>query len=233
MLEDGKPKSISRGRYPGREKTKTSGVGVAMDIVREVKEAFVALPASTVPVVWTNPGQFEPEDVAPVRRFPVDPERKPATPAAMGTFESAEAPLPALGRPDPNRVGGRGNPLNWSIYTVAELVSMRDEITQALPPLELSKINLEEEVLLQYHTLRELQGDVLADKDVPTNQKAQVANSVAAALRTLGDQQAELYSSERSKDIENLLIRSLRLWPEESAAVFIEELAQILRKHKS
>ena len=121
--------------------------------------------------------------------------------------------------------------LNWSIYTVAELVRFRDEIGRALPPLQLSLLNLEQEVLLQYHTLRELQGEVLGDGEVPVNQRAQVANSVAATLRTLGDQQIELYNSERFKDIENLLVRTLDKLPEDLAAEFLTGYEELLRKH--
>lgn len=120
--------------------------------------------------------------------------------------------------------------LNWSIYTVAELVRFRDEITKALPPLQLSHLNLEEEMLLQYHTLRELQGDVMGDGEVPVNQRAQVANSVASTLKSLGDMQVELYSSERFKDIENLLVRTLDKMPEDLAAEFLTGYEEMLRK---
>ena len=136
---------------------------------------------------------------------------------------------------EPKKRGGaepsERNTFNWSIYTVTELIRFRDEIGQKLPPLELSKFNLEEEVMLQFHTLRALQGDVLEDETVPVNQRAQVANTVASTLRTLGDQQIALYSSERFKDIENALIRELDKLPEELAASFLEAYAQILTRH--
>jgi hypothetical protein len=122
--------------------------------------------------------------------------------------------------------------LNWSIYTVAELVRFRDEIGRALPALELKHLNLEQEMLLQYHALRELQGDVLSDGEVPVNQRAQVANSVASTLKTLGDLQIGLYSSERFKDVENLLIRTLDKLPEEQAAVFIDDYEKLLRRYE-
>lgn len=120
---------------------------------------------------------------------------------------------------------------DWSIHTVSELVRFRDEITKMLPPLELGSLNLEEEMLLQYHNLRELQGSVMDDETVPVNQRAQVANTVAATLKTLGDQQIELYSSERFKDIENLLVRSLDKLPEDVAAAFLVEYEKILQRH--
>lgn len=125
----------------------------------------------------------------------------------------------------------RKAPYNWSLLTVAELVRFRDEISRTLPPTELSKLNLEEETLLQFHTLRELQAAVMDEKEVPVNQRAQVANSVGSILKSLGDQQITLYSSERFKDVENLLIRSLTKLPEDVARDFINDYEKILRNH--
>lgn len=133
-------------------------------------------------------------------------------------------------RPSRASSAGRASQ-NWSIYTIKELVRFRDEIGRALPPLELSKLNLEEEVLLQFHTMRELQGDVMEDETVPANQRAQVANSVASTLKTLADRQSALYTSERFKDIENLLIRTLTKLGEALAAEFIDEYEKILKRH--
>lgn len=143
----------------------------------------------------------------------------------MGTFEAASSPL--TGRASPKE-SMRTAPYNWSINTVAELIRFRDEITAALPPIELGKLNLEEEMLLQYHALRELQNDVMSDDEVPVNQRAQVANTVAATLKTLGDQQISLYTTERYKAIENLLIRHLSKQPEAFAEKFLAEYKEVL-----
>lgn len=165
---------------------------------------------------------------------------KPRFPGLRGGSSSFEAPtLDKGGRPSraASRAAeglmpqGRPTKQNWEILTVAELVRCRDEITAALPSLQLSKMNLEEEMLLQYHTLRELQGTVMEDDEVPVNQRAQVANTVAATLKTLGDQQIALYSSERFKQIENALIRELDKLPEDLAASFLVSYAKILSKY--
>lgn len=149
---------------------------------------------------------------------------KPDNPS-MGTFEAVQRPSSKVDAPS----GAiKPAPYNWSINTVTELVRFRDEITAALPPIELGKLNLEEEMLLQYHALRELQNTVMADDDVPVNQRAQVANSVAATLKTLGDQQQALYTTERYKSIENLLIRHLSKQPEAFAEKFLEEYRVLL-----
>lgn len=121
--------------------------------------------------------------------------------------------------------------INWSIYTVSELVRFRDEITKKLPPLALSDLNLEEQVLLQFHVMRELQGDVMSEEGVPANQRAQVANGVGAVLKTLADKQTDLYTSERFKDIENLLIRTLSKLPEDLAAGFLADYEKLLLRH--
>lgn len=149
---------------------------------------------------------------------------------AMATFDAPTGdnqPLPSVR----DKGMRQAEPGKWEMYTVTELVRFRDEITRQLPSTELSDLNLEQEVLLQYHTLRELQSDVLADEDVPANQRASVANAVAAILKTLADKQESLYTSERFKDIENLLIRSLSLWPEAEASKFIKEYEEILKNH--
>lgn len=147
-----------------------------------------------------------------------------------GSFEPYEGTteLPAI-KPTKERL----TPYMWKSCSVADLVRFRDEITDALPTLELSKMNLEEETLLQYHTLRALQGNVMDDEEVPVNQRTQVANSIGSTLRALGDQQVALYSSERFKQIENLLIRTLDKLPEDLAAEFIEAYGRILDTYVS
>lgn len=180
--------------------------------------------------------KFEPEHVAPLPRFPgIQGANK-----GEGTSSSFAAPAGGSvqrGRPsrsDRIALGQEEGPKpskNWSVYSVAELSRMRDEITKELPSLELSNMNLEEEMLLQYHTLRELQGLVMDDVDVPVNQRAQVANSVASTLKSLGDMQIALYSAERFKQVENALIRNLDKLPEEVAAEFLDVYAKILKKY--
>ena len=128
-------------------------------------------------------------------------------------------------------ITGRPAKQNWALLSVTELIRFRDEITRELPPIELSKVNLEEEVLLQFHSLRELQSAVMGDDDVPVKQRAQFANTIGATLKTLGDLQIALYSSERFKQIENALIRQLDKLPEELAASFLDAYAKILAKY--
>lgn len=117
----------------------------------------------------------------------------------------------------------------WSSYPIELLIKYRDEITQCLPPLALTDMNLEEELLLQFHSLRKLQNDVLSDDNAgPLNQRAQVANSVTNALAKLVEIQADVYSQERFKMVETLLIRHLNRLPEETAAAFLADYEKVL-----
>lgn len=217
MFEDAGP--ISSVTYEPEEDTFAADVAVAAADGAKRKPGRPRKPETLKSAAQRFPGVFSAPASVPAAEPVVAP---------MGTFDApsdANTPLASI----------RGNAKrgadvsNWAIYTVAELVRFRDEITAQLPATELSSLNLEQEVLLQYHTLRELQSDVLADTDTPANQRATVANSVASILKTLADQQASLYTSERFKDIENLLIRTLTLFPEDVAAKFIEEYEQILK----
>lgn len=123
------------------------------------------------------------------------------------------------------------NKFNWAIYSTEELIVFRDEITKALPPIALGKMNLEEEMLLQLHTVRSLQNSIMDDDGVPANQRAQVANAVSASLNKLAEMQIELFSSERFKNIENLLIRTLNKLPEELASEFLTEYEKVIAKN--
>ena len=121
-------------------------------------------------------------------------------------------------------------PFVWSALPVSLLVKYRDEILQHLPPTELDKFNMEQELLLQYHCVRELQNDVISDETIPPNQRAQVANSVASVLNKIAELQVGVYTSERFKNIENLLVRTLSKLPEDLAAEFIDQYEKMIAR---
>lgn len=130
----------------------------------------------------------------------------------------------------PKPVQNRG--FNWKSYPVDELIRIRDEITQALPPIKLSEMDLENEMLLQFHSVRQLQTDCLSDTTLPLNQRAQVSNSVSSVLTKLVELQSEVFSSERFKLIESILIRCLRTLPENVAVDFLTQYEDALIKAK-
>lgn len=123
-------------------------------------------------------------------------------------------------------------PFNWKSLPVDLLIKYRDEITRVLPPLTLKETNLEEELLLQYHSLRALQNDVLNDEEIALNQRAQVANTVSNALLSLGKLQSEVYTQERFKAIESLMIRHLSRLPEDTAEAFLKDYEVVLSNLK-
>lgn len=127
--------------------------------------------------------------------------------------------------PSPDRA-----PFVWSALPVSLLVKYRDEILQNLPPTELDKFNMEQELLLQYHCVRELQNDVISDETIPVNQRAQVANSVASVLNKIAELQVGVYTSERFKNIENLMVRTLSKLPEDLAAEFIDQYEKMITR---
>lgn len=141
-----------------------------------------------------------------------------------------DAGVPERGDSRAARNGRAPGGMPWRHYSVRELVNFYDEIRAALPPLTLSETNLEEQMLLQYHTLRELQSEVIDDGDVPANQKAQVANTVSSSLGKLADMQDRMYTTERFKFIENTLIRHLRKLPEDVAEAWIKDYEEALSR---
>lgn len=123
-------------------------------------------------------------------------------------------------------------PFNWKTLPIQTLLSYRDEIEQVLPPTELSKMNMEQELVLQFHAIRSLQNDVIDDDTLPPNQRAQVANAVTSSLNKLSELQIEIYTTERFKAIENLLIRCLSKLPESVAMEFVEGYEKILETQR-
>ena len=113
-------------------------------------------------------------------------------------------------------------------YTLQELLDLRARIERRLPARSLKDLDLERELVLQVMALQELQNKVIDDDDTPANQKAQVANSLSAALTTLVKLQSEVQSTERRKLQEAVLISALNALPEETASQFLESYRRAL-----
>jgi predicted nucleic acid-binding protein len=110
-------------------------------------------------------------------------------------FESEDA-LPTPGT----------NPLNG--MEIKDLLDLRSRIDRALPALALKDMNLEEELVIQFLTAKELQTAVLSSNE-EANKKAQTLNAVSAALQALIKMQTDFHTAERLKNIESKLIRAL------------------------
>lgn len=118
--------------------------------------------------------------------------------------------------------------VRWEDLPVEDLIEIRNEIDLCLPALTLKDLNLEQQLLLQLHAMRVLQGQVLHDPDIQLNQRATVANTVASTLNKLAEMQERMYNSERFKNVENLMVRTLSKMPEDMAKAFLDEYERIL-----
>lgn len=118
--------------------------------------------------------------------------------------------------------------VNLDLLTPDELLELRKEIDQRLPTSSLNDLNLEKELVLQLLTVQKLQREVLAESDIPANQKAQTVNAVAANLATLAKLQTEVYTSERLKKVEQALIEALQTLPESAQEEFLAHYEDVL-----
>lgn len=118
------------------------------------------------------------------------------------------------------------------LLNTEELLRLHAQVVVRLPPTELSKMNLEKELLLQYHSVCALQALINEDPaGIPFNQRAQVANTVSSVLKSLIDLQDVVYPQERFKAVESVLIRVLSKLPEKAAAKFLKEYEEAVTKY--
>jgi hypothetical protein len=75
-----------------------------------------------------------------------------------------------------------------------------------------------------------LQQRVLTDNEAPANQQAQVANSLSSALVNLVKLQTDVYTSERMKVIESILVDCIKDLPMEAQEEFLERYETALGK---
>lgn len=108
-----------------------------------------------------------------------------------------------------------------------ELMVLRSEIDSRLPSTRLVDVNLAEELVMQFQTVKHLQTKVL-DSNTSAQQKAAVANSCAGALAHLVKMQTELYNAERLKAIEQVLIQVMRDQPEGLQHAFFDKYERLL-----
>ena len=107
-------------------------------------------------------------------------------------------------------------------YSLQDLLSLKADIERRLPARSIKDINLSRELVLQFMAVQELQNEVLKDDETPANQRAQVANSVAAVLGQIAKLQQEIYTSERLKTIEAKLVEALNQLPKDLQVSFLQ-----------
>ena len=125
---------------------------------------------------------------------------------------------------------GHSDPLpGVSSYSTLELIQIKDKATAELArrePLNLRDLDIEQEMVLQLHTLKTIQSELLqsgADAVQPT-----VLNAVSGAIDKLAQRQTQVYSSERFKAVENTLLRVLRSLPEATVQAFLADYEAVL-----
>lgn len=107
--------------------------------------------------------------------------------------------------------------------SIEELLQLRTQIDARLPVKRLKDMDLEQEAVIQYLTLKSLLERTLSEDDTAANQKAQVANATASALQALDKMQRDTFTFERFKEVENALVAMLNEWPIEMTKKFFEE----------
>lgn len=112
-------------------------------------------------------------------------------------------------------------------WNVEELLNLRAEIDRLLPSTKLKEMDLEKELVLQYHKVVALQTRVLGDDRTPANQLAQVSNAVAGTLQQLVTMQAKFHTSERFKKMESLMIHYMKKLPLDVAEAFLDEYEKL------
>lgn len=116
------------------------------------------------------------------------------------------------------------NDVDLRHFSIGDLLTLRDKIDSALPATSLAQMNLETEAVFLYLRAKHLQSETEKMKDVAPNQKAQVLNSCTQVLRELTAVQKEVYSSERFKAIEAVLVKTMNKWEKADAEEFFNLL---------
>ena len=110
----------------------------------------------------------------------------------------------------------------------ADLRRLRSEVDKLLPEqMTLADMNMPLELMNQFQKVKDLQDSVMGDSEVPANQRAQCAGAVASTLQHLVKMQTDFYTSERFRNIENLMIKFMKKLPLETATEFLDEYEKI------
>lgn len=118
-------------------------------------------------------------------------------------------------------IDAQGNP--FAGLPEEQLLDLRTHLDALLPVRRLKDVNMEVELVRQLSVVHRLQREVISDDNTPANQKAQVAGQVANVLAVLSKLQVEVYSSERLKKIEAVLIETINLMSAEAQTFFFQE----------
>lgn len=113
--------------------------------------------------------------------------------------------------------GGLNRPRSGAPVPAADTPVVRPPdigLAAVLQAAKLADLDTGSELLAQYKIARNLMNTVEYDDSVPLNQKAQLINSLNALVGTILKQQTELHNMERLKTLEQVLIDTLKLFPD-------------------
>lgn len=89
-----------------------------------------------------------------------------------------------------------------------------------------TNLNIHDELVDNYNAALQLRDSLAFRDDIPPNQVAQVMNSMTAILTQLTKLQTDLYSAQRIKDIELILIDTLKSMPKPMQDHFFAEYSK-------
>lgn len=82
------------------------------------------------------------------------------------------------------------------------------------PEGSLKTLDLDKELFDQYHTAKKLAEEAAYDAEAPLNQKVQANNAIVAILTQIVKLQTDLYNAQTIARLENILIATLKDFPE-------------------
>lgn len=116
--------------------------------------------------------------------------------------------------------GPKPSALDLKSMNMSELLALRDQIDSFLPSTSIKDFDLERELIHQFYKAKELQTNAATDVGTPTNQRAQVANTVAKLLSDLISLQTQIYNAEQFRRMEAALGKTLKAMPKETQEAF-------------
>ena len=102
-------------------------------------------------------------------------------------------------------------------------------LPRSAEPVELKDIDIGVELEHAFRTAKTLLDACVNDSETPLNQKAQIIGALNTVLTAMVRQRTDIYSAERVRTLESVLLRVLKRHPELSTA-FLEDYKVELEK---
>ena len=87
---------------------------------------------------------------------------------------------------------------------------------------ELENLSLSDELSLNFQAAKALYAMIQHDLETPANQKAQVLNTITAILQSIVKMRTDLVNAERMKILEQTLIDTIKVTPQDVQDTFFE-----------